>query len=77
MNSSGKKTRAKISLKKKLAIRRVQLQRLEKIKQSLGKLLIEGLYQVTRKYRYDPFKCLGQWLLIQADIRDEIKICHS
>lgn len=46
-------------------------QNIDNIKQSLGKLLIEGLHKVSERYRHDPFKYLGQWLLIQADIRDE------
>lgn len=43
----------------------------EKMKNSLGNQLMEGLYIVSRKHRQDPFRYLGQWLLIQADIRDE------
>lgn len=43
----------------------------EKMKQSLGKLLVEGLHKVSKRYHRDPFRYLGQWLLIQADIRDE------
>lgn len=45
--------------------------RAENIRKSLGNLLIEGLYHVSKKYRNDPFRCLGKWLLIQADIRDD------
>jgi hypothetical protein len=46
-------------------------QNIDNIKQSLGKLLIEGLHKVSERDRNDPFRYLGQWLLIQADIRDE------
>ncbi|XP_025200368.1 putative uncharacterized protein DDB_G0293878 [Melanaphis sacchari] len=46
---------------------------LEETKVSLGQLLIEGLYFVSKRHRQDSFKCLGKWLLIQADIRDENK----
>jgi len=44
---------------------------LENAKKSLGKLLVEGLYLAAKGHREDPFRFLGQWLLIQADIRDE------
>lgn len=43
----------------------------EETKISLGKLLTEGLYIVSKRHRQDGFKYLGKWLLIQADIRDE------
>lgn len=43
----------------------------EETKESLGKLLVKGLYIVSKRYRQDPFKYLGKWLLVQADIRDE------
>lgn len=43
----------------------------EKTKDSLGEYLIEGIYLVAKNHRQDPFRFLGQWLLIQADIRDE------
>lgn len=46
---------------------------IEKAKISLGKCLVEGLYEVSRNYRHDPFTSLGKWLLIQADMRDEHK----
>lgn len=45
----------------------------EETKVSLGPLLIEGLYLVSKRHRQDTFKYLGKWLLIQADIRDEKK----
>lgn len=44
---------------------------LENTKLTLGSLLVEGLYVVAKDHRDDPFRYLGQWLLIQADIRDE------
>lgn len=47
---------------------------MKKAKMSLGKYLVEGLYEVSRNYRHDPFTSLGTWLLIQADIRDEHNI---
>lgn len=43
----------------------------EETKESLGTLLVEGLYIVSKRHRQDPFRFLGKWLLIQADIRDE------
>lgn len=43
----------------------------EETKASLGTLLIEGLYIVSKRHRQNSFKYLGKWLLIQADIRDE------
>lgn len=45
----------------------------EKYKGSFGRYLIDCLYTVSKKYRDDPFRYLGQLLLKQADIRDEIK----
>jgi len=47
---------------------------LEKTKSTLGRLLIDGIYLVSERHRQEPFKYLGQWLLIQADIRDENSI---
>jgi hypothetical protein len=44
---------------------------IDNIKQSLGKLLVESLHKVSERYRCDPFRYLGQWLIIQTDIRDE------
>jgi len=49
----------------------------DKTKESLAKHLIEGLYLVSKRYRHDPFGCLGRWLLIRADIRDEDRIEHE
>ncbi|XP_003243901.1 uncharacterized protein LOC100571868 [Acyrthosiphon pisum] len=43
----------------------------EETKASLGTLLVEGLYIVSKRHRQNSFKYLGEWLLIQADIRDE------
>jgi len=45
----------------------------EETKVSLGTLLVEGLYIVSKSHRENSFKYLGEWLLIQADIRDENK----
>ncbi|XP_060879974.1 uncharacterized protein LOC132951925 [Metopolophium dirhodum] len=45
----------------------------EETKVSLGTLLVEGLYIVSKRHRQNSFKYLGEWLLIQADIRDENK----
>lgn len=52
------------------AVRRI----FENTKNTLGELLIEGLYQMATNNRQDPFGYLGKWLLIQADIIDENKI---
>ncbi|VVC25176.1 Hypothetical protein CINCED_3A022485 [Cinara cedri] len=39
--------------------------------QSLGQFLLDGLFYVSKTCRHDPFRCLSQWLLIQADLRDQ------
>lgn len=46
----------------------------EETKKSLGTILAEGLYHVSKSRCCDPIKHLGQWLLTQADLRDENKI---
>lgn len=43
----------------------------DKTKDSLGIILVEGLYEVAKRHRNDPFGYLGRWLLAQADIRDD------
>lgn len=60
-----------------LAMNAALKQIFENTKNTLGELLIEGLYQMAKKNRQDPFGYLGKWLLIQADIIDENKIEHD
>lgn len=49
----------------------------DKTKDTLGNILVEGLYEVAKGHRNDPFGYLGRWLLAQADIRDEYYLEHE
>lgn len=74
MNSSNDYAIKKQSRDDELVLNAAVKRIFENTKKSLGELLIQGLYLVSKKNPQDPFHYLGQWLLIQSDIIDEKKI---
>lgn len=41
---------------------------IEDINKKIGPLLVKGIWRISKKYRHDPFKCLGRWLLSHVDV---------